>query len=63
MPTIRKKKFGKMSKMMEGVCFIIVVIGSNRANTGKDKDDDDHYSKNIIPEFSSIKCYCSIWCV
>jgi hypothetical protein len=60
MPTKREKKFGEMSKMMEGFCFIIVVIGSSRANTGKDKDDD-HYSKNIVLESSSIKCYCGVW--
>lgn len=42
MPTKRKKKFEKMSKMMEGFCFITAVIGFNRANTGKDKDVNEH---------------------
>lgn len=50
-----------MSKMMEGFCFITLVIGFNRANTGKDKDDNEHCYIARILESSCIKCYCSIW--
>jgi hypothetical protein len=37
----KKRKFGKISEMMEGFCFAVSVKkGPNEPNTAKDDDDD-----------------------
>jgi hypothetical protein len=43
MSTMKKKKFGKNSEMIERFCFVISVSGLNGPNIGKDDggDDDD----------------------
>jgi hypothetical protein len=50
----RKKKYGKISKTLEGLCFVISVRDHSRSNAGMDDDDDDdklHLSHQSINLF------------
>jgi hypothetical protein len=38
----KKKKFGRISEKIKGLCFVLSVTGRNRANTGNDDVDDDN---------------------
>jgi hypothetical protein len=45
-----RRKFGKTSETVEGICFVVSVIGLYRLNTGKDHDDDKGYTDNYLLE-------------
>lgn len=50
--TKRGQKFGETSKIMEAFCFVVSVMGLNKPNTGKDKDDEDDNSDYVLKSVS-----------